>query len=359
MGLMDKSCTYSELRKKYNDFTVPKVELNVGGVSLLEQKGISIGQVQIKLSLENSGSASFVINSEYDYEKSSFNTTLKNKVVLGKTVTVKLGYGSNSTLIFKGFIASIDIELDVENGIFYNITAMDARRLMMTDNKPYILYSKSKYSDIVKEIMSRYKALCSLDCDATEEKIEDVVCQRESDYDFITKKLIENGRVDREFFIVADKAYFRKPQSVKSPIISIGINSGLKSFNRRLDYINKVFEVHGYNSDNKEHIVGSSTAKGENNQVNVVSAGVEVVTLPDCKTQTAVNNAAKNMAKKAENENKKASGTCIGMPEIIPGRFIKISDVDSLINKKYYITDVTHTINYNGFLTNFITEGWD
>ena len=38
MGLMDGSYTYSELRKKYDDFTTPKVELNIGGVSLLETK---------------------------------------------------------------------------------------------------------------------------------------------------------------------------------------------------------------------------------------------------------------------------------------------------------------------------------
>ena len=60
-----------------------------------------------------------------------------------------------------------------------------------------------------------------------------------------------------------------------------------------------------------------------------------------------------------ESENKKANGTCIGMPEIVPGRFLKISDVDSLINKKFYVTDVTHTINYNGFLTSFAAEGWE
>ena len=356
---MDKSYTYSELRNKYSDFTVPKVELNIGGTSILDQKGISVSSVQIRLSLENSGSASFVINSEYDYDKSSFNSTLKSKVVPGKAVTVKLGYGSDTTLIFKGFIASVDIELNVENGIFYTITAMDARRLMMTDNKPYVLYSKTKYSDIVKEIMTRYKALCSLECDATDEKIEDVVCQRESDYDFITKTLIESGKVDREFFIVADKAYFRKKQSVSSPIISLGINSGLKSFNRRLNYINKTFEVHGYNPDTKSDIVGKATAKGGDGQVNAISAGTEVVVLTDLKTQTVVNDAAKNMAQKAVDENKKASGTCIGLPEIVPGRFIKIADVDSLINKKYYVTDVTHTINYNGFLTSFTTEGWD
>lgn len=359
MGLMDSSYTYSELREKYQDFTTPKVELNIGGLSLLEQKGISVEQLQIKLSTGNAGSASFTINSGYDYEKSSFNSMLKDKVIPGKTVTVKVGYVSATTLVFKGFIASVDIQFDVENGIFFTITAMDARRLMMTDNKPYALYKKANYSDIVKSIMSRYTSLCSLKCDETNDKLEDVVCQRESDYDFITKKLIQGGKVEREFFIVADKAYFRKPRSVTTPVITLGINSGLKNFSRSLIYLNKVFEVHGYNSDTQTHLIGSATAKSGDQQVDVIKAGTEVVVLSDCKTQTDVTEAAKNMATTAKNENKKASGTCIGLPEIVPGRFLKISGVDSLINKKFYITDVTHTINYNGFLTNFTTEGWD
>lgn len=359
MGLMDSSYTYPQLREKYQDFTTPKVELNIGGLSLLEQKGISVEQVQIKLSTENTGSASFTINSGYDYEKSSFNSVLKDKVIPGKVVSVKVGYMSSTTEVFKGFIASVDIQFDVENGIFFTINAMDARRLMMTDNKPYALYNKPNYSDIVKTIMSRYTALCSLECEDTDDKLEDVVSQRESDYDFITKKLIQEGRVDREFFIVANKAYFRKPRSATSPIITLGINNGLKNFSRSLNYLNKVYEVHGYNPDTETHLLASATAKSEDQQSDVIKAGVEVVSLPDCKTQTDVTDAAKSMALKAKNENKRASGTCIGLPEIVPGRFIKITGVDSLINKKYYITDVTHTINYNGFLTNFTTEGWD
>ena len=43
----------------------------------------------------------------------------------------------------------------------------------------------------------------------------------------------------------------------------------------------------------------------------------------------------------------------IGLPEIIPGRFIKIEDLSKDINKKAYIVKVTHHIDDNGFKTNF------
>ena len=56
--------------------------------------------------------------------------------------------------------------------------------------------------------------------------------------------------------------------------------------------------MHGYNPDTKTHIVASATAKNGDNQVNVIKAGVEVVALPDCKTQTDANEALRVWRKK-------------------------------------------------------------
>ena len=50
---------------------------------------------------------------------------------------------------------------------------------------------------------------------------------------------------------------------------------------------------------------------------------------------------------------------CIGLPEILPGRFVKIDRVDSLANKKYYVTRVTHTYDRSGFTTRLEAEGWE
>ena len=45
--------------------------------------------------------------------------------------------------------------------------------------------------------------------------------------------------------------------------------------------------------------------------------------------------------------------TCIGMPEIGPGRFIKLERIAENINGKYYITSVRHTMGDGEFLTTF------
>ena len=90
MGLMDSSYTYAQLREKYQDFTTPKVELNIGGLSLLEnRRGFLLNKCRLNCLQKMQAVLLFTINSGYDYEKSSFNSMLKDKVIPGKVVTGK------------------------------------------------------------------------------------------------------------------------------------------------------------------------------------------------------------------------------------------------------------------------------
>ncbi|MEG0565711.1 MAG: hypothetical protein RR590_05765, partial [Hungatella sp.] len=66
MGLMDDSYQFSELCKKYGNFEVPAAKLKIGGKDILEVKGITVSQIQVKLSLHASGSATFILSGGYD-----------------------------------------------------------------------------------------------------------------------------------------------------------------------------------------------------------------------------------------------------------------------------------------------------
>lgn len=51
------------------------------------------------------------------------------------------------------------------------------------------------------------------------------------------------------------------------------------------------------------------------------------------------------------------SGRCLGLPELRPGRFCTVSGLSSAVNGTYYIHTVRHTLDINGFTTDF--EGED
>ncbi len=358
--LMTSAWEYSSLESQYKNFRVPAVSFVVGGTDLVK-KGLSLQSVEAVLSLEGASSVNVVFNDCYDVKNGSFNSTLKSAAVLGKTVELSLGYQSSLKKIFKGYLSNVRITASADEGYTMEFVALDARRLMMTDNHHAREYKIKNYSDAVTEVLKRYAKLCSASVEATSENLKNgLLWQRGSDYDFITKELIGSGRADREFFVSVDKVYFRKPRSVTSPVITLKPGGGLISVSRDGEYINQTIEVLGFDPASGKAVSGKSTAKTKESMTDPVgSAGEWYISDPACGSATQASNWAKVMANAALSKCQKAEISCIGLPEIIPGRFIKIERVDSLVNKKYYITRVTHHCSESGFLTDIETEGWE
>lgn len=363
MDLMNGTYSYSNLESKYNSFQVPAAKLKIGGEDILARTDIYLSSINITLSLEAAGIASFVISPEYNNENSSASDDIKKGISLGKTVTAHLGYGSDLTEVFKGYVASIKAEYDADTGVSYTITALDARALMMTDNVRIKSYEIKNYSDAVKKVLNRYSSLCKAEIDATTENFDPVfpLRQKNSDYSFIQDSIIKDGKVDREFFILDDKVYFRKPKKVTSPIMTLSSNAGLKSFERTAEYLDTSFEVFGRKNGTNDFLSGKADAKGKEEQTSALSEkGVKMLARSGENEQTKqqLDAIAKNRADMEIAERQNASGSCVGLPEIVPGRFISIDKIDPMLNKKYYIYEVTHSYSEGGFITSFKTKGW-
>ena len=50
-------------------------------------------------------------------------------------------------------------------------------------------------------------------------------------------------------------------------------------------------------------------------------------------------------------------GACIGIPELIPGRYIEIDGLDSRTNGGYFISRVKHRFDSEGYSTTFEVKG--
>lgn len=359
--LMTDAYEYESLRKTYKNFTTPAVKFKIGGTDVIQKKELQVLSVETTLSLNSAGSARIVLGGCYDYKNGSFDKTVKDLAVLGKEVEVSLGYVSSFQKVFKGFLASVEMTLDAEDGITVEFTALDVRWLMMTDNFRCREHTVKNYSDAVQEIMKRYKKLCSVKIDATKENFEDgSISQRASDYDFIMKDLIQSGRVDREFFVVADRAYFRKPRSVSQPVLTLSVGGGLVRFSRRASYENQKITVMGFDPASGKGVEGTASSKASDRQTDVLGGpGERLVTDLSCTSSSRARERAEALAAGFLARKQKADAVCVGLPEIVLGRFIRLSRVDSVMNQKYYITEVTHTLDSEGFFTNVSMEGWE
>ena len=353
--LMQGSSSYEALSKKYDNFMVPAYKINVRGKDLVSSLGLAIESLSISLSLDAANTCSFSIANAYDRKSSNFSADIKSQLKLGTVITVDIGYGSNTTMVFKGYVSELSYEFQDEPVI--SVSAMDVRRLMMDGESRMLIHSVESYSAAFSEVMQRYQKICSdLVIDETEKNLPNVT-QKTSDFDFVMKELAIKG--DREFFVLADKAYFRTPYKVQDPMTTIEWGRGLIAFSRNAMYHNTAIKVVGFDELNKDVLVGEVNSKSDDDQEDVISEPPTVlVTQPDARELSQVNQRAESESKKKKEKTQGGSGTCIGLPEVVPGRFIELKKLDSDLDNKYYIRSVSHSLGGDGFSTRFTIGGW-
>lgn len=356
-GLMTDVCTYDELANKYGNFHVPAIRLYVNGKEVVQDLSLNILSAEISLSLSAANMAVIRMDALYDREKRSFDSGIKNKFKLGTIVEVGIGYGSEIKKILKGFVAFLGAEFIDHPCIV--ITIMDVRRLMMISGVHHVLHDVKNYSDAVKTILGEYSKLCKAEIDATNDKLEVPLSQNATDYDFIARELAESGRTGREFFVLGDTAYFRKPRKETRPIMKMEYGRELTTFQMESSYTNLKIEVSGYNQQEQDIITASAEAKSKEPQSSLTSkVPVSCISDPEADTQDKAKIRAEALAVAQVIAGQRGKGSCIGLPEIVPGRFVEIVKLEDMVNKKYYITNVKHMFNEESFVTEFEIGGW-
>lgn len=357
--LMTGKYTYKALKSQYKEFKVPAAKVMVGGSNVIGTNGFHLEYLEVNLSLDSASSVVCRFSDCYDQKNSNFNSKVKSKLVLGSKLEIELGYLSSTMSVFEGYIAGVGVNFDEEETIGYEITGLDVRRLMMCDCH-YMIHDVKHYSEAFEAVMKPYKKLCSLTVDATIDNLEMPLSQSTTDYDFVTRELIGRGKADREFFVLGNKAYFRKPRSNKTPIMTLGIKMGLRKFWRSALYLDQNIQVVGYDKTGQTQIEEKAQAKSKEKQIQaLVASGNQVVTAPDISSPKAAKERAESIARNLLCKSQQGSATCVGMPQIVPGRFIKMDDIDDSMNKSYYIIRVKHICCEHGFTTDFDLEGWE
>lgn len=355
--LMNDTYTYDSLVNKYGNFHVPAVCLNVNGSDAVADLNLNIQSLQISLFLSQASTAVIRLGEVYDTETRSFDDAVKSKFKLGTVVEVGIGYVSELQTVLKGFVAGLGAEFGENTSLV--VTIKDVRELMQTGGIHHVLHDVEHYSDAVKTILNGYSKLCSVEVDATEEQLERPVSQRSNDYDFITRELIGNGRCNREFLVVADKAYFREYKKDTSAICSMELGRELQKFQMESSYTDIQVDVIGYNQQAQTVITATATAKSAEQQSSLMSVTpIHNIIDPEADSQEKADRCAEAYANKLLALGQVGSGKCVGLPELIPGRFVEIDMLEEMANKKYYIEEVTHKIDKQGFVTEFKTGGW-
>jgi len=355
--LMSASFNYAVLEAKYGNFVVPAFKIKSMGIDLVTTLDLSVIELEITLSLDAASMVILKIADCYDLESHSFVSKVKTAFKLGTVMEVEIGYLSYTTSVFKGFVAGLGAEFDDHPSLVVKL--MDARYLMMSGGVQSVLYEEKNYSDVFKKVMSKYSRLCSVECDSTSDRLESPISQNCNDYEFVREELLKKGKSEREFFVFGDKVYFRTPRKNKSPILTVNYGRELLRFAMMEDYINTGVQVVGYNYSDAKEITAKATAKSSGSMTPVmIPAPVQYFIDADADSAAKAKTRAEAIADNMAQSKCIASGEMIGLAEIIPGRYLAVNALDKMVDKKYYITEVVHSISESRFVTRFEAKGW-
>lgn len=357
---------FSKLSNTYKNFYAPAFAIEVEGQDLLLEK-VEVFGVTVNLPLEGAADFSFTVNNPFDHGVGEFRYLKNGLLDVGKNVVIKTGYGDRKGLkpVLTGLITGVDVSFPANGISQLSVKGYNNLHKLMKDqvSKNWGSDNPIKYSDIVREIAGKYR-LDTAHVEDTREPHRQIKQDRESDYDFIKKKLAE--KLGFEVFVLENSLYFRTPANEKRDVITtLEWGRTLISFSPQINLANQVsaVEVRGWNSTDQQPIIGRAQKGEESGRDRGRRSGGEAAAgsqgetarhfwrpVPNRREATDI---AKSILDRLSKEFVTGNGECIGIPDILPGKNIELAGLGHKFSKVYYLEKVTHSVSSSGYKTTF------
>ncbi|MCR5025395.1 MAG: hypothetical protein K6A90_13860 [Lachnospiraceae bacterium] len=381
---------FSQLKEKYEEFHEPVAVIYINDKQVdSEESGLIVRKAEVELvSGFEAAIAEVTLSGAYDKKVKIFNTDkIKNYILLGSRIAISLGYGGVVREVFRGFIARVHFVVGYDTPAIV-LTCMDVKGNLMADRHSRRLKARY-YSDAVKEILDQNpfftakddngKDFITYNSDNTpdkpggdekgggaggaggaagggEKKTDDVRIEmvEESDYEFIVKAA---RKFNFEFFSVGRDLYFCEAKKKEDILIELSFGIGLTRLDVGYDITGLVREVEVRNVDSDQgDYVGKSMKLNSN-----ISMGNKAKPLVDSQTYVYIDPTVRNKEEAEYRANYlssmmdyrlgslRAAGP--GLPELIPGRFMKIKEMGKPVENTFYLTRVRHIFTLSSFST--------
>jgi hypothetical protein len=347
---------YQALSALYGGFQTPtmKVLVNDNVFSLLlSAVGADVMTEEITVTLKRNAASSAVFSMANCYSPTirKFTTTINT----GSKLCILFGYGSVLRPVFKGFVESISYELSDKPQI--RVEAYDAVKLMMDSGDTVKTWENDGfYLETIKEIMDDYSDICPFPVTniLPTTKMHGQLTQKSNGYKYVKDVLCRY--CDRELIVKGGSAYLVNPYLQFGKLTDLIYGDGLTSFSYSPSYKKVQVDVTGDSLSGAKATSSVKTAdtyKSSMNEPQKISVTAPLKTAADCKLY------AERVAFENIREAQQASGSCIGIPDIVPGVGLGVLGVDTRwLGKTLYVDTATHTFNTSGYTTSFEIRGW-
>lgn len=296
-------------------------------------------------------------------------------------VEISMGYGSTLKLMLTGSCTTLEPNFPTSSGPTLTVRGLNLLHKLRTKQRTFA-WTEKKESQIAQSFETLPdpdnpgKKLPVLISDTTlgkEKKIDYVAQNNQYDIDFLFERARRAGYVTfiQESEKEGDKVIKKRglyfgPSDATHPSLSTDIleltwGLSLIDFKPTLTTANQVrsVTVNGWNVGTKKPIIGKASI--DDVKVNrdlhklfeKCDAREERVVDEPMFTQRQADDRARAILEARAKELVKASGTCIGLPDLRAGRRISIDKLGARFNGQYFVTATTHTMNDSGYITKF------
>ena len=390
--------TLREESARQGGFYVPRFEIKIAGANLPRDVLRDVMQVTYKDNVKELDSFEITVNN-WDADKKQFKyvgaetqDSLKKNPLhnlfnpCGHNVDVLMGYGANPlTLMLTGNFTTMEPNFPSSGGSTLAVRGLNILHKLRTSRHTYAWENQRpseiarSFPDLPLDPKEPNKKGFPLPVDVegndinNETPIEYIAQSNQWDIEFLLALARRVGYVifvkeeeKKGNTVVKERRLFFGPSDSNHPgfrPLTFELKWGLSliDFKPTLTTANQIksVTVNGWDRRTKQPIRGTATAESltlnsdlrENFEP--CDEREERVEDEPVFTQKEADNKAKDLLTERSKDLVKASGTCIGLPELRAGQRVVIGNLGSRFSGQYFITDTTHTISDSGYTVKF------
>ena len=356
--------TLSEAEQKYSAFERPVAYFKVNDAKL---SGETLIYKDIRVSLTTGMEASECTveiegrNSRFDDGELILDDEL-SKLTLGAKLEVFLGYGKadDAESVFVGYISALEYDLQGE-AVTEFVTAMDCKQFMMSSYRSLRKKDIKKYSEAVVDVLKNYSAVYTgTEVEGTDEVLSPIEQHGQSDYDFVVALA---KKLNYLFYVVAGKVYFVSYGKFTDSVLTVEPGRNLYRMRREVTLANQVksVTVRNHNPEDAEKPFESKAVTVKSVGGGSKTSAEATKLINDNMEKTVVDNSVRSEAEaKARAEallGEMSMGFLTGsmeipgLPPVIPGHMVTVKKMTEELNRDYFITQVSHHVDKDGFQT--------
>lgn len=344
----------------------PSVEITLGGKKLDTTK-IPVTNLEVELSAEGAaGGCTFTVDGLFDYENSKWKNDLAKTIKPGAKLEVSGGYVTRYPL-FYGYVDEFSMEHSNAGAPRLTVSGIDGLGYLMSCQEPYY-GGKKKGKEIITEILKKSVSAGfakKVDVDgshALKEYETPLVKDQVDDFKFLRVLAQRYGMV---LMGINGELIFDALWKKSESILKLTMGKGLLSFQKRVSLKGQVGKVVIWGRDAQQKFIKGEASSiktgGKGKSAAQLVPGLKTAALREYSEFVRTNDECKRLAQARLDGIAmglvSGEGMCVGIPELIPGRFLTIDGLEDEAEGVYFLSKVTHSFTTEGYYTRFEVKG--